>query len=227
VPAPLYLPIAIKDPPCTPDQQHADVILVLDTSSSMQGSKLAAAQTAARSFVGLLRLPGDQVAVVAFNQHASLASPLTSNPQLALTAIDTLHTQPGTRIDRALRLALDELGSTRRIATNQPITVLLTDGVQYEEPQTAQAVALEVRTAGVSIYAIGLGADVDAAFLHALAGAPSRYYFAPTEGDLEAIYRQIARTIPCPPQHFWRGGRFLAHPPAVAAPVTPRQTTSF
>jgi hypothetical protein len=106
-----------------------------------------------------------------------------------------------------LRLALDELGSTRRIATNQPIIVLLTDGVQYEEPQTAQAVALEVRTAGVSIYAIGLGADVDAAFLHALAGAPSRYYFAPTEGDLEAIYRQIARTIPCPPQRFWRGGR--------------------
>jgi hypothetical protein len=85
------------------------------------------------------------------------------------------------------------------------VIVLLTDGIQYEEPETALAVAAEARAAGVSIYAIGLGADVDGEYLKQIAGTPSRYYYAPSEGELEGIYREIARVIPCPPERFWRG----------------------
>jgi hypothetical protein len=209
-PGRLYLPIAIKDPQCNPEQQHADVMLVVDASSSMAGAKLAAAQAAARSFVGLLRLSGqagavgDQVGVVGFNQQAWLASGLSGEAERALAAIDGLTTQQGTRIDRGLEVAVEELGGPRRRAGNEAVIVLLTDGIQYEEPESAQLVAAAARGAGIAIYAIGLGGDVDGGYLERVAGQASRYYFAPEEGELEGIYGEIARVMPCPAERFWR-----------------------
>ncbi|MCE7938165.1 MAG: VWA domain-containing protein, partial [Chloroflexi bacterium CFX6] len=57
--------------------------------------------------------------------------------------------------------------------------------------------AERARAAGVTVFTIGLGADVDGDLLAGLAGDPSRYAYAPDAAALGAIYRRVAEGIPC------------------------------
>ncbi len=180
-----------------------DVVLAFDTSGSMQEAsapggptKIAAAVEAARAFIGQLRLPRDRVAVVAFNNSARVVRPLTGDVFDLLAALDRLPTGTGTRIDLGLAAALDALGPPA--ADRLPAVVLLTDGNQSGAPESAvDAAAAAARAAGVRLFAIGLGDDVNRPLLVRLAGDARRAYFAPTAADLAAIYRSIAEAIPC------------------------------
>jgi Mg-chelatase subunit ChlD/sugar lactone lactonase YvrE len=203
-PEPIFIPLALKER-CVPGYRHADIMLVLDTSISMTGAPLEAAKQAARLFIGLLDLPGDQVGVVAFNAEATLLSRLAVDASHLDQAINALTPRPGTRIFLGLEVAAAELASDRHRPTSVPVIVLLTDGVGEDTPRTLR-VAAQARADGVMVFAIGLGADVDAQFLEAMAGARARRFIAPGPGDLAGIYRQVAGVVPCPPEAFW-GGR--------------------
>ncbi len=82
--------------------------------------------------------------------------------------------------------------------------ILLTDGKANPGP-TSEAVAraAAAKKAGIVIFTIGLGRELDDAALEAIAGQPSYFCRAPTADDLHDIYRQIAVTIPCPAASFW------------------------
>ena len=60
-----------------------------------------------------------------------------------------------------------------------------------------RAAAQLARDVGVATYVIGLGEDVLPEVLREIAGAESRVYLAPDGAALSAIYRDIARLIPC------------------------------
>ena len=208
-PGPIYLPLLLREA-CTPRQLRADVVLMLDASSSMEGDKLAAAKAAAIRFVDIVlagaepaALEGNQVAVVGFNAEAWLAEGLTDEAPRLRAAIEGLAITPGTRIDFGLAAAAEELWGPRRRPANTPTIVLLTDGLQNGAPEPAYALATDARARGARIYSIGLGQDVDAAFLATVAGDPVRRYLAPEPADLAAIYAQIAGEIPCPAEAFW------------------------
>jgi Mg-chelatase subunit ChlD len=182
---------------CRPGVTRADVVLAIDTSDSMVGAKLAAAKAAAVTFIDLLDLGADQAAVIGFDAAARTAAQLTTNQAALEQAILGLRTGHGTMIDRALRAAIEELVSPRHAAGHRRVIVLLSDGAHGGAAGDVLAVAAAARTAGMVVYAIGLGADADAALLAAVSG-PERYYHAPTAAELETIYRQIAQVIPCP-----------------------------
>jgi len=206
-PRPIFIPIGLNEKPCVPGERHADVMLVIDTSNSMVGEKLAGAKAAGRSFVDLLRLPEDQAGVVGFNSQATLASPLSGDAAALKAAIDGLATAAGTRIDFGLDAAIAELNGPRRHPGNTPTIVLLTDGRQEEGAARALDLAMQARGAATAIFTIGLGGDVDVAFLLALAGGPARQFLAPGPADLGRIYAQIAGQVPCPPEVYWGGRR--------------------
>lgn len=182
---------------------RVDVVLALDTSGSMLEpaapggpTKLAAAVEAARVFVGQLRLPRDRVAVVAFNGSARVVRPLTGDVFALLRALDALPTGTGTRIDLGLAAALEALGPPA--ADRLPAVVLLTDGNQSGAPEAeVDAAAAAARMAGVRLFTVGLGSDVNRSLLVRVAGDVRRAYFAPAAADLAAIYRAIAEAIPC------------------------------
>lgn len=208
-PGPIYLPILLRER-CLPSQLRADVVLVLDASSSMEGEKLAAAQAAAKQFVDIVLEreagegeDGSRLAVVGFNISAWLAQGLTPDKIAAKAAIDGLTMTPGTRIDHGLELAFAELEGPRHVPGHTPAIVLLTDGLQNGEPDPAFAIARAARAAGTLIYTIGLGDDVDAAFLETVSGHRLRSFLAARPTDLAAIYAQIAGEIPCPAEAFW------------------------
>jgi Mg-chelatase subunit ChlD len=212
-PQPLYLPILIRER-CTPDKQRADVVLVIDSSSSMQRltvtgrTKLAAAIEAAGVFVGQLQFAsGDQAAVVAFNADAWRLQGLTGDPQLLLAALDRIQTGQTTRIHRGVEEARLELLSPRRRSSNTPVMIVLTDGRANPDPvDLAVEQAKLAKDDGVVIFTIGLGDDLDYEALRQMATNAQHYYHAPGAEDLAAVYRRIAVEIPCPAEQFW-GGR--------------------
>jgi len=197
-----YLPILFKSA-CP--EQRSDVILVIDTSSSMDGTtapggetKLDAARHAAQAFIGLLTLPSDRAAVVGFNDAATVVQTLTGDRGALERSLARLPRAAGTRIDLGLAAALAELTGPRRRTTSLPVVVLLTDG--RPSGGTERDVARQVEalgSAGAFIFTIGLGADADGGLLIAIAGSAARYSYAPDQRALATIYQTIAWSLPC------------------------------
>lgn len=204
-PEPLYLPIAVRQH-CRDEEVHADIALVMDTSSSMEQpsveggpTKLEVAVAAGRTFVGLLSFPGDQAAIVRFDSEASVEQTLTGDLSALETALDGLEPGQGTRIDLGIERAHRELTSERHAEGNNQVLVLLTDGRNTGvEDAVVLERAEEARQAGLLLYTIGLGEDVDAALLAEVSSGEGYAFLAPTTDELEQIYRQIAYTIACP-----------------------------
>jgi Ca-activated chloride channel family protein len=193
---PIYLPLSMKDH-CRPRERHADVALVIDTSSSMTGDKLAAAKAAARAFVDLLDLPRDQAAVIGFNASVTVAAPLSGDRAGLHGAIESLFVVPGTVVDAGIRAGTREVTGTRALPGNNRVIVLLTDGQNNAGPGPVTAAADDARRNGVVIYSIAFGADADRALMRQVAGDPKRAYVALSASDLERIYQEIAGKVGC------------------------------
>ena len=210
-PSDIYLPLALREQ-CDPVIEATDVVLLIDISSSMAWPtrdgdlpKRRAAARAARAFATMAQGPGDQVAVVVFDAEARVLAPLGSDAAAVEQALSRLPRGEGTAIDAGLRRALAEITGPARRPANEAAILLLTDGIPTRSTfASVRESAREVREAGIQLFAVGLGADVDADLLRELAGDARRYVAAPRAEDLESIYRRLARLIPCPTgRHDW------------------------
>ncbi len=214
-PEPVYLPIGLREEPCIGQKQRADVVLVIDASTSMAEQltsagrwKLDAAIEAARLFLGLLELPADQAGLVVFNDRAELLQALTGRRwelEAALARIPA-HVRKQTRIDLGIELGREQLTGERRKAENQAVLVLLTDGLANPVPASvAVARAAEAKRQQITIFTIGIGpeTELDIAELRQMASRPEYFYRVPDAEDLASIYQRIALAIPCPAEMYW------------------------
>lgn len=194
-----YLPFLSRNL-CLPKDSRlgADIMLVIDTSSSMDGGKLAAAILAAQGFIEQVDARRDRVGLVSFAADARREYVLTSDLAAVSRALGGMLGGVGTRIDRGLEEALLELD--RRARADSPrVIVLLSDGVPAGgSEERTRRLAFEARASGVTVFTVGLGTDADGPFLRGLARSPAHYAFAPSPGDLTGIYRRIAASLPCP-----------------------------
>ena len=203
VPGTVYMPWLGKNI-CWPKNAALDLVLVLDTSSSMEGEKLAAATAAIESFLDLARLePGDDLAaLVTFDSEPRTLQGLTSDGAALTTALSGVETGLGTRIDLGLNEAVSVLDAGKRESGALPVIILLSDGRQDaadEDGALARAAGDTARKRGYEVYTIGLREDADAGLLRELATTPDRFVTAPGEAALEAIYAGIAdRLVGCP-----------------------------
>lgn len=214
-PPAIYLPLALAER-CTPAQRRVDVALVLDASTSMAepagggapGTKLDAARAAARRFVGALRLElGDQAAVIAFNRRATVLVGLSGDRTAIDRGLNALALDGLTRPHLGLAAAADELASPRHRPANARVIVLLTDGrANPDPPSLAVARAQAAKAAGIVVFTVALGGDVDADALRTMATAPEFFFTAVDGAALGGIFSRIAGSIPCPAAAFW-GGR--------------------
>lgn len=197
-----YLPMVFQR---SCPKQRSDVLLVIDTSSSMDESaspggptKLEAARTAAASFLELLALPEDRAALVGFNETATRAADFSGDREALRAALDRLPRAAGTRIDRGLEEAARLMNGPSRDPLRTPVLVLLTDGRTAAGTEAAaRAAAEQLRGSGSFLFTIGLGADVDGGLLVDIAGAASRYSYAPDQTALGGIYQILAWSLPC------------------------------
>jgi len=210
-PAPLFLPLILRER-CDPAAQPLDVVLLVDVSSSMDDPsrpggllKRVAAQRALRAFVAQLRSGQDRVALLAFSAEAEVLLPLTADLGEAGRAVDRVPRREGTDIAAGLSAARAQLEGGRRRAEATAAVLLLTDGRPTRgDLSELRAVAALARGDGLSLWAVGLGMDVDGALLTELAGGAERYLEAPEAEALEALYSRLAPVIPCPGgRHDW------------------------
>jgi Ca-activated chloride channel family protein len=206
-------------------REQADVVLVVDTSGSMTAtdlkpSRIVAARQAAERFVQALP-PNTRVGVVEFSSRARLASPLTRDRAVVLSAIRGLDADGGTAIGDGLALAIDVL---RRGATEATVTspgaappapedapgtvVLLSDGAS-SAGQPPQQAAMRANQAGVVVHTVGIGernsgarvggrlpAELDERTLQQIAQMTGgEYFYAAQSGDLERIYTSIGSRV--------------------------------
>ena len=177
---------------CPSIEKHVDVVLVIDRSGSMWGAPLQAAKDAAKAFVDGLDLSpgGSQVALVSYADNATLDSGLTRSAATIRNAIDGLMEGGDTNITDGINTAQAELESARRDPDNSPVIILMSDGDHNVGAPPGPA-AEAAKAKGTRIICIGLGA-VNQTAMQNMASSAADYYYAPTQNELEQIYRQIA-----------------------------------
>ena len=169
-------------PPRT--QDGTAVVLIIDKSSSMEGRKIELARAAASGVVENLR-PIDSVGVLIFDNTYEWAVPIRKATDRAYIQrlIAGIEPEGGTQIAPALREAYQRILPEDAVYKH---IVLLTDGISEEgDSMTTAALAKRNR---VTISTVGLGLDVNRAFLtRVAAGADGKSYFLDDPSGLEQL----------------------------------------
>jgi Ca-activated chloride channel homolog len=200
-----------------------DIVIALDLSGSMSAedfvledqrvNRLVIAKHVLTRFIDQ-RL-SDRLGLVAFAQHATIASPLTVDHVYLRDVVDRLQIatpeQDGTAIGSALMASLNRL---RDLPSPSKVVILMTDGQNNSgrvPPLTASEVAASL---GVRTYTIGVGTrgtapmptvdrfgvrryvqqkvDIDEETLQIIADRTGgKYYRADSTETLDAIYAEI------------------------------------
>jgi len=127
--------------------------LVMDTSGSMAGEKMSAAQAAVRRFLDELLGPQDEVFLMRFDSHVSVLSNWTENRAAVSRMVGSIRPAGGTALYDAVSDAvpLGEQGTRRKKAL-----VLLSDGNDQDSRTDVHAVQRQIRESELLVYAIGL-----------------------------------------------------------------------
>lgn len=177
------------------DQQlGVAVILVIDTSGSMEGAPLDQARNAARTFVENLAEP-DEAAVISFAEGVSTQSRLSADRAQTLQALDSLAAVGNTALYSGV---VEAVRQAEDAALPRKAIILLSDGQDFGGASQAsrQEALNRAAEAGVPVYAIGLGLDIDRPFLEELADASSGAFIeAPAPGSIPAIYDQLSQLL--------------------------------
>jgi hypothetical protein len=195
---PLYLPL-LDRPSCVPQALPADVVLVVDRSTSVGSSGLDEAARHLRGTLDALDLGRDRLGLVVFDQRASLLAPLGSSRADIEKALGKLTAAPGTRLERAIRAGQAELTGPRAGPGRRRVMVLLTDGVQIG-PGDASVVltaAAEAREAGTTILSLALGPQPNQVLLSAISGNSGQTISPGGGKDLAEAYRALADAAAC------------------------------
>jgi Ca-activated chloride channel family protein len=151
-------------------EAHAPLalVVVLDTSGSMEGEKLREAKDAVKGLVRDMN-DDDEIAFVHYSDTAEVVQPLTAVREVRgrLPArIDALRADGGTAIPLGLAAGMRALdGETgnrvRRI-------VLVSDGLDSSRPRS-ESLARKSAEEGITVSSMGIGLDFDESYMGALA----------------------------------------------------------
>ena len=160
------------------------VVLIVDKSSSMEGRKMDMARSAAAGVVENLR-PIDSVGVLIFDNTFQWAVPIrkADNTEAIKQLIAGIIADGGTQIAPALVEAFQRMLPQKAVYKH---IVLLTDGISEEGD--SMALARQALANHITISTVGLGQDVNRAFLERVAQtSEGKSYFLSEPSQLEHI----------------------------------------
>ena len=122
------------------DDHYKDIILVLDVSGSMAGSKMNKALSDSKNLVEyLLEDQNNHVSIITFSNNSTILTPFSNDKDLVLSKLDIVATEDSTNYNAAL-LNVDEVMSDYIKQTDHDIvTLFLTDG--YPNKDTPNQIA--------------------------------------------------------------------------------------
>jgi len=193
----LYLLIEIRPAPTTRGQRlPLNLCLVIDRSTSMQGTRLEHVKEAAHQIIDGLH-DDDALAVVTFSDWADVLLPGQQdvNRAYAKAKVSTMSASGGTEILRGIQAGLAEVEKHHSDRVTSHI-ILLTDGQTYGDEEDC---VTEARLAGarrIGITAMGIGEDWNDALLDEMAaqsGGTSAYIASP--GQVRTLLQQKVRGL--------------------------------
>jgi Ca-activated chloride channel homolog len=179
-------------------KRKANIFLVVDTSGSMQGEKMAATQLALREFMNQIKGDQERVGLVEFGSTVSnivALDDLANNRRLLEQSIDALEAYGNTALLDAVRTAyvrLQQINDPERINA----IVVMTDGRENNSLTTLRQLRQEIERGNsqgvpVVIFAIAFGDDADYDVLRTIAETSGGQV---RQGDLNTI-RQLYRLL--------------------------------
>ncbi|MCB1042904.1 MAG: VWA domain-containing protein [Acidobacteria bacterium] len=175
------------------EQVPLDLVLVLDTSSSLRGA-MDTLKKEAVHFLDQLNKT-DRVALFSFGNASEIVMDFTNDAKIMRRHIEGFEAYGETALFDTLLLALDRVAKRQR---GRRAIVLFTDGRDsiYEEPQDKARLFRQTIThaqnAEVAIFTIGLGKRINEDALSAMADETGgRYYHADGFGDLTEPFNRV------------------------------------
>ena len=162
-----------------------DVILLLDTSSSMN-DKMEVVHQAARGFMKMLR-PGDRGAVVTFADSVNVVQALTPDAEAIASAINSVQAKGSTSLRNAVYVALKQFGRRAQDSgeVRRQAIAVLSDGEDTASVVSFDDVMALARQSGVNIYSIALRSQYAA-----LRDASERRYFSDADYSMKSLAQE-------------------------------------
>jgi Mg-chelatase subunit ChlD len=166
------------------------LVLVIDRSGSMAGSRMQNAIAGGILFVNLLR-NDDQIGVIDFDDTVTTDLPLTladaAGKAAATGAIAALTDRGATAVWDGLAAGVALMNATADPAC-QMIIILLTDGEDNSSSTTQAAATQAAKDAGIVVHTIGLGSGADAGLIAAAAATNGKFFQVNDPGALGAVF---------------------------------------
>jgi len=172
-------------------RQALNICLVLDRSTSMQGSRLEQTKASAQRMIDSLAAD-DALSIVTFSDKAEIVWPsqLLTDPIKTKAKVSAIQASGGTEILQGLMAGLTEIQKRRsQYAVNH--LILLTDGQTYGDEDRCLSAAEEAAKQRIGISAMGIGEDWNDALLDAIAsrcGGVSQYIAS--TGEIQHFLRE-------------------------------------
>jgi Ca-activated chloride channel homolog len=144
------------------------MVIVLDTSGSMDGDKIVEAR---RSVIEMLdkMSDDDEVALVRYDSNPEVLQPMARVGEVRerlIRKVRDLHATGGTNIPEALRLAMDAVGDASGGRVKR--VVLVSDGLDSSRSES-EGLARRGTDEGVTVSSLGIGLDFDEAYMAGVA----------------------------------------------------------
>ena len=172
-------------------EEPLSVVLAIDRSGSMRGQPIRDARQAAVNFIEEMR-GIDRVGVVSFDDYVAVISRPNSDKGPLLKAIAKINVGKDTALNDAIMKSLVLLSPF----TGRRAVVVLTDGKENKSKASRKETINKAKGIGVPVITVGLGEEVDALALEAIAGGTGGHaFFAQESSELPNLYRAIARQL--------------------------------
>ncbi len=177
-----------------------NVMLVVDTSESMKGRKLARTKTALQGFVDQIQGDRDRIGLVEFGSRVKRYGALqwldAEGRGHMLHLIENMQADGSTRLIDAVWTAHSELRDLVDSDATYAI-VVMTDGRDNDSERHLRELQRDIQGAQnpVSVHTVAFGRDADAGLLEDLARIGNGEFYRADETTIEEIYRQIATLV--------------------------------
>ena len=172
-------------------ENAVDLIIVVDESGSMSGSRMTNTKTAAKEIISQMKA-NDRCAIVGFANSANTKLDLTSNKENLGKAVDTLRASGGTAIYTGINKALD-MFEKQSNDERQKYIILLSDGEDGSSARSLEA-ATKAKENNVRIFSMKVGSGT-LQMQNIAINSNGIYKNAPTADDIVKIMSYFASEV--------------------------------
>lgn len=187
--------VAVKDS-WKLNRKRADILLVVDTSGSMEGDKMTMVKAGIETFLMRI-LPEDRLGLITFDSQARLVvpmAPLSDNRIDLQIAVQEMRASGRTALFDALDLARQTLEALPPAEDDRiRAIVLLSDGADNASQATLEQMRSQFDESGISIFPVAYGSDADRQVLDAIAEFSRTIVVVGDTGDIAQIFENLSR----------------------------------